>query len=119
MLLPGGPHALPHQPDPGISGGDSGIRGFLAAYDANTGNQVWKFYTTPSWSGDPLAATWGDGSVLPHGGGAMWMTGTFDTSTNTLYSVNCEVSQDLWVLSARARSCCVPSGVLEGRPPEG
>src|SRR5215472_3279198 len=69
----------------GISGGDSGIRGFLAAYDANTGNQVWKFYTTPSWSGDPLAATWGDGSVLPHGGGATWMTGTFDTSTNTLY----------------------------------
>jgi len=69
----------------GVSGGDSGVRGFLAAYDANTGNQVWQFFTTPSWSGDPLAATWGDGSVLPHGGGAPWTTGTFDTATNILY----------------------------------
>lgn len=69
----------------GVSGGDSGVRGFLAAYDANTGDQVWQFFTTPSWSGDPLAVTWGDGSVLPHGGGAPWMTGTFDTAANILY----------------------------------
>ena len=69
----------------GISGGDSGVRGFLAAYDANTGNKVWEFFTTPSWLGDPLAATWGDGSVLPHGGGAPWMTGTFEANTGILY----------------------------------
>jgi len=69
----------------GVSGGDSGVRGFLAAYDANSGNPIWQFYTTPSGPSDPLAATWGDGSVLPHGCGATWMTGSYDTSTNVLY----------------------------------
>jgi len=69
----------------GISGGDSGVRGFVAAYDADTGNQVWQFYTTPSGLSDPLAATWGDGLILPHGGGATWTPGTYDATTNTLY----------------------------------
>jgi alcohol dehydrogenase (cytochrome c) len=69
----------------GVSGGDSGIRGFVAAYDADTGNQVWQFYTTPSGPSDPLAATWGSGAVLPHGCGATWMTGTYDSSNNAVY----------------------------------
>jgi alcohol dehydrogenase (cytochrome c) len=70
----------------GISGGDSGVQGFLAAWDATAGgNPLWQFYTTPSSPSDPLAATWGSGAVLPHGGGATWMTGTFDATSNTLY----------------------------------
>ena len=69
----------------GVSGGDSGVRGFVAAYDAATGDQVWQFYTTPSGPSDPLAATWGDGLILPHGCGATWLTGTFDQTSNTLY----------------------------------
>lgn len=69
----------------GVSGGDSGARGFLAAYDANTGNQLWQFFTTPVSLSDPTAASWGDGSVLPHGCGATWLTGSYDASTKIVY----------------------------------
>ncbi|MGO4879891.1 MAG: pyrroloquinoline quinone-dependent dehydrogenase [Bryobacteraceae bacterium] len=75
----------------GVSGGDAGVRGFLAAYQANNGSSlnnqlpVWQFYTTPASPSDPLAATWGSGAVLPHGCGATWTTGTYDSVTNVLY----------------------------------
>jgi alcohol dehydrogenase (cytochrome c) len=75
----------------GVSGGDSGIRGFLAAYNAgnsaSNNNQapVWKFYTTPGSLSDPGGSTWGSGAVLPHGCGATWTTGTYDSAANILY----------------------------------
>ena len=69
----------------GISGGDLGIRGFLSAYKATTGERVWRFWTVPK-PGEPLSETW-KGSALANGGGggASWMTGTYDAETETLF----------------------------------
>jgi PQQ-dependent dehydrogenase (methanol/ethanol family) len=69
----------------GTAGGDQGIRGFLAAYKASTGEQVWRFWTTPK-PGEPGSETW-KGSALEKfgGGGATWMTGTYDAETDTLF----------------------------------
>jgi alcohol dehydrogenase (cytochrome c) len=58
---------------------DAGLRGFVAAFNATTGKQVWRFYTVPApghgW--DPAT---GD-----HGGGDVWMPPTIDTKTGILY----------------------------------
>jgi alcohol dehydrogenase (cytochrome c) len=67
----------------GTSGGDEGDRGFIAAYDARTGRQVWRFSTVPS-PGDPAAATW-RGRALGHGCAAAWLTGTYDAATGIVY----------------------------------
>ena len=67
----------------GVGGGDEGIRGFLAAYDVNTGEERWRFWTVPL-PGEPLSETW-KGSVLPHGCGGTWLTGTFDPELDLLY----------------------------------
>ena len=69
----------------GVSGGDNGIRGFVAAYKAATGKLVWKFYTIPK-PGDIGSAsdTW-KGAALGLGGGATWLTGSADTDANVLY----------------------------------
>ncbi|HEX5413331.1 MAG TPA: PQQ-binding-like beta-propeller repeat protein [Terriglobia bacterium] len=66
----------------GIGFGDLGARGFVAAYKASTGKQVWRFYTMPG-PGDPMAKTW-VGRALPHGGAATWMTGTYDPEDDLL-----------------------------------
>ena len=67
----------------GVSGGDEGIRGFLAAYKADSGQEAWRFWTVPL-PGEPLSETW-DGGVLPHGCAATWLTGTYDPELNLLY----------------------------------
>jgi alcohol dehydrogenase (cytochrome c) len=66
----------------GSSGGDSGMRGFVAALSAETGEQVWRTYTVPA-EGEPGSETWG--SMIGWGGGATWLSGTFDPGSNTLY----------------------------------
>ncbi len=67
----------------GVSGGDGPLRGFLAAYKATTGEQAWRFWTVPK-RGEPGAETWG-GKAIEVGGGATWLTGSYDPSTDTLY----------------------------------
>lgn len=67
----------------GTSGGDSGVRGFLAAYDAATGKMKWKFWTIPG-PGEPGSSSW-PGDAYLHGGGTTWMPGTYDPELNTLY----------------------------------
>ena len=67
----------------GVSGGDSGMRGFVAAYSADAGNELWKFYTVPA-KGEPGSETWGEFDVR-WGGGATWMTGTYDPQLNLTY----------------------------------
>jgi alcohol dehydrogenase (cytochrome c) len=69
----------------GVSGGDLGMRGFLDAYDVVTGKRRWRFWTVPK-PGEPLSETW-RGTALAEfgGGGATWMTGTFDVETNTIF----------------------------------
>ena len=59
----------------GNSGGDLPTRGFIDAYDAQTGKRRWRFYTIPG-PGEPGSETWSDAAVLPRGGGATWVTGT-------------------------------------------
>jgi PQQ-dependent dehydrogenase (methanol/ethanol family) len=67
----------------GVSGGDEGIRGFLAAYKAETGERAWRFWTVPA-PGEPLARTW-EGRALEHGCASTWLTGTFDPATKLLF----------------------------------
>jgi len=67
----------------GISGGEYGIRGFLAAYDALSGQQRWKFDTIPG-PGDVGHETWENDSWRT-GGGGTWVTGSYDPSTDLLY----------------------------------
>ncbi|MEX2260535.1 MAG: PQQ-dependent dehydrogenase, methanol/ethanol family [Bryobacteraceae bacterium] len=67
----------------GISGGDEGVRGFLAAYDASSGKEVWRFWTVPA-PGEPLANTW-VGKDIEHGCATTWMPGTYDPALDLLY----------------------------------
>ena len=67
----------------GTSGGDEGVRGFVAAFDQATGKEVWRWWTTPK-RGEPGSETW-QGKGLDHPAGTTWMTGTFDASLDTIY----------------------------------
>src|SRR5580692_10008616 len=67
----------------GTSGGDDGVRGFVAAYDANTGKLAWRFWTIPA-PGEFGANSWPKDLYL-HGGGTTWMPGTYDPQLNTLF----------------------------------
>ena len=82
----------------GNGGAEYGVRGYLSAYDAETGNLAWRFYMTPNPEGKPdgaasdsimakkAAATWGDG-VWKHsgGGGTPWDSMAYDPDLNLLY----------------------------------
>ncbi len=65
------------------SGGDDGVRGFLAAYDATTGKLAWRLWTIPA-PGEFGSSSW-PGDTYLHGGGTAWMPGTYDKELNTLY----------------------------------
>ena len=67
----------------GVSGGDWGLRGFISAYKASTGERVWRFWTVPA-KGEPGSETW-KGKEPTLGGGSTWVTGTYDPETDTLY----------------------------------
>lgn len=67
----------------GVSGGEYGARGFIEALDANTGKQVWKLHTIPL-PGEPGGDTWPKGAAET-GGGAAWLTGSYDADTDTLF----------------------------------
>jgi alcohol dehydrogenase (cytochrome c) len=69
----------------GASGGELGVRGFVAAIDAETGKELWKTYTVPA-PGDPGSETWpAGGDHYKRGGGSIWITGTYDPETNLTY----------------------------------
>jgi len=67
----------------GVAGGDWGIRGFIAAFQADTGERVWRTWTIPA-RGEPGIETWGPKEPTM-GGGATWLTGSYDPETDTLY----------------------------------
>ncbi len=67
----------------GIAGGEYGIRGFLDAYDAETGELAWRFYTIPG-EGEPHNDTWEDDSWMT-GGAPTWITGAYDPELNLVY----------------------------------
>jgi alcohol dehydrogenase (cytochrome c) len=67
------------------SGGEVGIRGFLAAFDPETGKELWRTFTVPA-PGEPGSDTWPkDGDHYKRGGGTMWVTGTYDPETNLAF----------------------------------
>jgi putative heme-binding domain-containing protein len=69
----------------GVSGGDvAGLRGFIAAHDAVTGKELWRFWTVPR-PGEPGSETWKGTALARGGGGATWLPGTYDEATGTLY----------------------------------
>ena len=67
----------------GVAGGEYGIRGFIDAYDAQTGERAWRFYTIPG-PGEPGNDTWA-GDSWRTGGASVWVTGAFDPAHNLLY----------------------------------
>jgi alcohol dehydrogenase (cytochrome c) len=67
----------------GISGGEAGIRGFIDAFDAATGERAWRFWTVPA-PGEPGNDTWG-GDSWKTGAGATWLTGSYDPELDLLY----------------------------------
>ncbi len=82
----------------GNGGSEYGVRGYISAYDAETGKLDWRFYVTPSPSGKPDGAasdavlektarpTWGGGRVPEAGGGGtVWESITYDPDLNLVY----------------------------------
>ena len=67
----------------GTAGGEYGIRGFLDAYDAKTGERAWRFWTIPG-PGEPGHDTW-EGDAWERGGGSIWVTGSYDPDLNLMY----------------------------------
>jgi alcohol dehydrogenase (cytochrome c) len=78
----------------GMGGGEYGIRGAIAAFDARTGKELWRFHTIPG-PGEPGHETWEacppnpktycDPEAWKHGGGSVWVTGSFDPILNLTY----------------------------------
>jgi alcohol dehydrogenase (cytochrome c) len=66
----------------GIAGAEYGVRGYLRAYDAATGKEVWTRHTVPG-PGEPGNDTW-PGETWKTGGGSTWVTGSYDPETNLL-----------------------------------
>jgi alcohol dehydrogenase (cytochrome c) len=67
----------------GVAGGEYGIRGFLAAYEAATGKETWRVYTVPG-PGEAGHETW-SGNSWEHGGAPIWLTGSYDPGLNLTY----------------------------------
>ncbi len=88
----GAPLVVKEQVVVGTSGGDSGVRGFLAAFDAATGKKKWQRWTIPG-PGELGSSSWPGDSYL-HGGGTTWMPGTYDPELNTLYWTTSNGSPD-------------------------
>jgi PQQ-dependent dehydrogenase (methanol/ethanol family) len=96
--ITGAPRVLKGKVLIGNGGGEYGVRGYLSAYDTETGNLVWRFYTTPNADGKPdgaasdsimaakAGATWFDG-VWKHsgGGGTVWDAMAYDPELDLLY----------------------------------
>jgi alcohol dehydrogenase (cytochrome c) len=68
----------------GVSGGELGIRGFVAAFDVETGKPLWKTYTVPA-PGEPGSETWPKGNQWRTGGAPVWVTGNYDPETNLAF----------------------------------
>jgi alcohol dehydrogenase (cytochrome c) len=78
----------------GVGGGEYGIRGFVAAYNARSGGELWRFYTIPApdeaggdtWQKCPQSqGSYCDSEAWKHGGGSVWVTGSYDPALNLTY----------------------------------
>ena len=88
------PLALKDRVIVGMGGGEYGIRGFIAAFNARSGKELWRFYTIPG-PGEPGHETWEpcppnpktycDPEAWKHGGASVWVTGSYDPELNLTY----------------------------------
>ena len=82
LALTAAPLAIKDKIVVGAAGGDRGVRDFVAALDGATGRLLWRKYTVPA-PGEPGSETWKDkNNAWQTGGGAMWVTGSYDVATN-------------------------------------
>jgi alcohol dehydrogenase (cytochrome c) len=79
----------------GVAGGDFASRGFIDAYDAETGARAWRFYTVPGL-GEKGSETWPNAEVAKRGGGAVWATGAYDPALNLVYYGTGNPNPDYW-----------------------
>lgn len=68
----------------GVAGGEFGVRGFVEAFDADSGKSAWKTYTIPA-PGEPGSNTWEKPDTWKTGGASTWMTGNYDPTTDTVF----------------------------------
>ena len=87
----------------GIAGGEFGIRGFISAYDAASGEEVWKFYTIPG-PGEPGHETW-ENDAWRTGGAPAWLTGSYDAVADLIYWGTGNPGPDWNPASAPATTC--------------
>jgi alcohol dehydrogenase (cytochrome c) len=67
----------------GVSGAEAGVRGYIDAYDSESGERLWRTYTVPA-PGEPGSETW-QGDAWRTGGGSTWLTGSYDPELDLLY----------------------------------
>src|SRR6266508_3843872 len=85
MEISAAPLALKDSIIIGGSGGDNGVRCWVASLDPKTGNLQWKTYAVPA-PGEPGSETWKDkANAWQTGGGAFYVTGSYDPATNLTY----------------------------------
>lgn len=82
--ITGAPLAIDGKIVTGISGGEAGIRGFIDAYDAKTGQRAWRFWTIPG-AGEKGNDTWAAADSWKTGGGSTWVTGSYDPDAKLIY----------------------------------
>ncbi len=106
----------------GVAGGEHGIRGYICAFDANTGKEVWRFYTVPG-PGEPGFETWLGPDGKPndswkHGGAPIWVTGSYDPDLNLTYWGTGNAGPD-WEGDARLGDNLYSSSVIALDPDTG
>ncbi|MEO8164098.1 MAG: PQQ-dependent dehydrogenase, methanol/ethanol family, partial [Betaproteobacteria bacterium] len=79
----GAPYVVKGMVIAGVGGGEYGVRGYIKAFDANTGTEKWTTYTVPE-PGEPGSDTW-PGETWKTGGGATWQSGAYDPDLNLVY----------------------------------
>jgi alcohol dehydrogenase (cytochrome c) len=82
MFASAAPLALKDKVLVGVAGGDTGMRGYVAAFSPSTGEELWRTYTIPA-RGEPGSETWGN--YIEYGGGGTWLSGTYDPELNLVY----------------------------------
>jgi alcohol dehydrogenase (cytochrome c) len=78
--ITGAPLAIKDKIVVGMAGGEYGVRGFIDAYDARTGERAWRFWTVPA-AGEPGSQSW-SGDSAKNGSATTWVTGSYDPEQN-------------------------------------
>ncbi len=81
--ITGAPLAIKDKIVAGMAGGEYGVRGFIDAYDAKSGQRVWRFWTVPA-AGERGSETWA-GDSFKTGAAATWVTGAYDAEQNLVF----------------------------------